>query len=79
MPQRYKTRGKANVQNKWSAALWILVGEWHHKRSEVLAGMLKTAAFVVPTAGVVGGSCEKAYETLLCRNALLRLANTPKR
>ncbi len=43
----------------------------------VLAGMLKTAAFVVPAAGALGGAA-KAYESPVIRNALLRLANTPK-
>ncbi|OPI43796.1 hypothetical protein BFQ11_26460 [Escherichia coli] len=47
------------------------------RKPGAVQGMLKTAAFVVPAAGVVGGAA-KAYESPVIRNALLRLANTPK-
>ncbi len=39
------------------AALWIVSWWWHHKRSSI-SGVLKTAAFVVPAAGAVGGAAK---------------------
>lgn len=68
---------KANVQNLNGQQLYGLLVGGGIINAAVLAGMLKTAAFVVPAAGVVGGAA-KAYESPVIRNALLRLANTPK-
>ena len=71
------TRQKANVQNLNGQQLYGLLVGGGIINAAVLAGMLKTAAFVVPAAGAVGGAA-KAYESPVIRNALLRLANTPK-
>ncbi|EOA7944827.1 injection protein [Escherichia coli] len=68
---------KANVQNLNGQQLYGLLVGGGIINAAVLAGMLKTAAFVVPAAGAVGGAA-KAYESPVIRNALLRLANTPK-
>lgn len=68
---------KANVQNLNGQQLYGLLVGGGIINAAVLAGMLKTAAFVVPVAGAVGGAA-KAYESPVMRNALLRLANTPK-
>lgn len=68
---------KANVQNLNGQQLYGLLVGGGIINAAVLAGMLKTAAFVVPAAGAVGGAA-KAYESPAIRNALLRLANTPK-
>ncbi|EBF7587930.1 injection protein, partial [Salmonella enterica subsp. enterica serovar Mbandaka] len=63
---------KANVQNLNGQQLYGLLVGGGIINAAVLAGMLKTAAFVVPAAGVVGGAA-KAYESPVIRNALLRL------
>lgn len=68
---------KANVQNLNGQQLYGLFVGGGIINAAVLTGMLKTAAAVIPVAGAVGGAA-KAYESPVIRNALLRLANTPK-
>ncbi|MFH2237320.1 injection protein [Citrobacter freundii] len=67
---------KANVQTLNGQKLYGLLVGGGLMNMAALAGMAKTAAAVVPVAAV-GGSA-RAYESGAMRNALLRLANTPK-
>ena len=68
---------KANVQNLNGQQLYGLLFGGGLINAAALAGMMKTAAAVIPTAAAVGGAA-KGYESRIARNALLRLANTPK-
>ncbi|MBY5300759.1 injection protein [Citrobacter freundii] len=68
---------KANVQTLNGQKLYGLLVGGGLMNMAALAGMAKTAAAVVPVAAAVGGSA-RAYESGAMRNALLRLANTPK-
>lgn len=68
---------KANVQNLNGQQLYGLLFGGGLINAAALAGMMKTAAAVIPTAAAIGGAA-KGYESRIVRNALLRLANTPK-
>ncbi|EKN4845817.1 injection protein [Yersinia enterocolitica] len=68
---------KANVQTLNGQKLYGLLAGGGLMNMAALAGMMKTAAAVIPVTAAVGGSA-RAYESPAMRNALLRLANTPK-
>ncbi|EKN5117641.1 injection protein [Yersinia enterocolitica] len=68
---------KANVQTLNGQKLYGLLAGGGLMNMAALAGMMKTAAAVIPITAAVGGSA-RAYESPAMRNALLRLANTPK-
>ncbi|VXD08635.1 putative prophage DNA transfer protein [Enterobacterales bacterium 8AC] len=68
---------KANFQALNGQQLYGLLVGGGLASTAAMAGLMKTAAAVVPTMAVAGG-IGKGYESRIMRNALLRLANTPK-
>ncbi|WP_373430851.1 injection protein [Serratia fonticola] len=68
---------KANFQALNGQQLYGIVMGGGIMNTAAIAGFMKTAAAVVPTMAAAGGIA-RGYESQLMRNALLRLANTPR-
>ncbi|WP_407072694.1 injection protein [Pectobacterium carotovorum] len=68
---------KANYQALNGQQLYGLLMGGGLMSGAAMAGFMNTAAAVVPAMAIAGGIA-KGYESRIMRNALLRLANTPK-